>query len=85
MRVFRSVGLMASVSLAGMSLDFLKTLTAVVPTAPAPWFNARSNAKRARPRKLGTSQRKHEGIDLRPMAEAKRQRKRAKRLRDRRA
>jgi hypothetical protein len=75
------------VSLAGMSLSFLQGLAAVVPTPQprAPRFNAKSNARHAKPRKPGTSQRKFEGLDLRPMAEAKRQRKRAKRLRDRRA
>jgi hypothetical protein len=35
------------------------------------------------PREPNISRRNHEGIDLRPMARAKRARKRAKRLRDR--
>jgi hypothetical protein len=84
MRQLRFGG-MLSMSLAGMSLSFLQGLAAVVPTPQprAPRFNARSNARHTRPRRPGTSQRKFEGFDLRPMAEAKRQRKRAKRLRDR--
>lgn len=79
------LGGMMGMSLAGMSLSFLQGLAAIVPTPQprASRFNAGSNARHARPRKPGTSQRKFEGFDLRARAEVKRHRKRLKRLRDR--